>query len=40
MSVPEIDIGVGIPPRTALVIRGDGSTEIVGEGSVTVFRKG
>ena len=40
MSVPEIDIGVGIPPRTALVIRGDGSTEIIGGGSVTVFRKG
>jgi cyanophycinase-like exopeptidase len=40
MSVPEIDIGIGIPPRTALVIRGDGSTEIVGQGSVTVFRKG
>ena len=40
MSVPEIDVGVGIPPQTALVIRGDGSTEIVGSGSVTVFRKG
>jgi cyanophycinase-like exopeptidase len=40
MSVPEIDIGIGIPPRTALVIRGDGSTEIVGDAAVTVFRKG
>jgi cyanophycinase-like exopeptidase len=40
MSIPEVEIGIGIPPRTALVIRGDGSTEIVGEGSVTLFRKG
>jgi len=40
MSVPEIEVGIGIPPRTALVVRGDGSTEIVGGGSVTVFRKG
>jgi cyanophycinase-like exopeptidase len=40
MSVPEIDIGIGIPPRTALVVRGDGSTEIVGDAAITVFRKG
>ena len=39
MSIPEVTIGIGIPARTALAIRGDGSTEIVGEGTVAVVRK-
>ena len=39
MSIPEVEIGVGIPPRTALAIHGDGSTELVGEGGVAVVRR-
>ena len=39
MSLPDIDIGIGIPPRVALTIRGDGSTEIAGDGRIAVFRK-
>lgn len=39
MSVPETKLGLGIPPKCALVIRGDGSTEIAGSGTVTAFRK-
>ena len=39
MSLPETRLGIGIPPKTALVVRGDGSTEIVGGGSGAVFRK-
>lgn len=40
MSMPEIVRGVGIPAKTGLAIRGDGSTELLGEGSVSIFRKG
>jgi cyanophycinase-like exopeptidase len=39
MSVPEVRLGLGIPAGTALVIRADGSTEILGGGSIAVFRK-
>jgi cyanophycinase-like exopeptidase len=39
MSVPETLLGLGIPVRTALAIRDDGETEIVGAGSVATFRK-
>ena len=39
MSIPEVTLGIGIPPRTALAIHGDGSTEIVGDGSVAVVRR-
>ena len=39
MSLPDVDIGIGIPPRVALAISADGSTEIVGEGRIAVFRK-
>jgi len=39
MSVPDTLLGLGIPARTALAIRGDGSTEIVGGGNVAAFRK-
>ncbi|GAC1431482.1 MAG: hypothetical protein NVSMB68_03850 [Thermoanaerobaculia bacterium] len=34
-----IETGVGIPPGTALAVRGDGSTEIIGDGRIAVFRK-
>jgi cyanophycinase-like exopeptidase len=39
MSVPGTQLGLGIPPRCALLIRGDGSTEIAGQGTVAAFRK-
>lgn len=40
MSYPDVRIGIGIPPRTALAVHADGSTEIVGDESIVVFRKG
>jgi len=39
MSIPGTRLGIGIPPKTAVAIRGDGSTEIIGSGEVAVFRK-
>lgn len=39
MSVPGTQLGLGIPPRTALAIHADGSTEIVGRGPIAAFRK-
>jgi cyanophycinase-like exopeptidase len=39
MSLDEVRLGVGIPAGTALVIRGDGTTEIAGSGRVAAFRK-
>jgi cyanophycinase-like exopeptidase len=39
MSLPDVKIGIGIPPRTAVVIAHDGTTEILGDGRVAVFRK-
>src|SRR5260221_2153422 len=39
MSLPETRLGIGIPPKTALVVRAGGETEIAGEGKVAVFRK-
>ena len=39
MSLPDVQIGVGIPPSTAVAVRGDGSTAIVGNGQIAVFRK-
>jgi cyanophycinase-like exopeptidase len=40
MSTPGTDTGVGIPPATAVAVRADGSTEVIGEGEIAVFRKG
>jgi cyanophycinase-like exopeptidase len=40
MSIPDTRLGIGIPPKTAVAIHGDGSTEIIGSGQVAVFRKG
>jgi cyanophycinase-like exopeptidase len=40
MSVPETRTGIGIPPRTALAIRGNGDAEVIGEGQIALFRKG
>ena len=39
MSVPGTQLGLGIPPRTAVVVHADGSTEVVGSGSIAAFRK-
>jgi cyanophycinase-like exopeptidase len=39
MSHPEAALGLGIPAKTALVISGDGTTEIMGDGQVAAFRK-
>lgn len=40
MSVPEVTLGIGIPPRTALAIHAGGSTSLLGSGPVAAFRKG
>ncbi len=39
MSLPDVQLGVGIPPRTAAAIHADGSTTVVGSGNIAVFRK-
>ena len=39
MSLPDVQLGLGIPAKTALVIGRDGKAEIVGEGQVAAFRK-
>jgi cyanophycinase-like exopeptidase len=39
MSVPDVELGLGLPTRTGLWIAADGSTEIVGEGQIAAFRK-
>ncbi len=39
MSLPDVNLGLGIPARTALVIASDGTAEIVGEGQIAAFRK-
>lgn len=39
MSLPDVDLGLGIPAKTALIIDGSGATTIVGEGQVAAFRK-
>ena len=39
MSLPDVELGLGIPPKTALVIGGDGEGTIAGEGQIAAFRK-
>ena len=39
MSVPEVELGLGIPARTALFITSEGAVEIVGSGRIAAFRK-
>lgn len=39
MSLPDVQLGLGIPAKTALVVLADGATEIVGNGRVAAFRK-
>jgi len=39
MSLPDVELGLGIPPKTAVVVGADGAGEIVGEGQIAAFRK-
>lgn len=39
MSLPDVTLGLGIPPKTALVIGANGEGEIAGEGQIAAFRK-
>lgn len=39
MSLPDVELGLGIPPKCALVIDSSGSGEIAGEGQIAAFRK-
>lgn len=39
MSVPEVTLGLGIPPRTGVAIGPDGSGQVLGGGSVALVRK-
>ena len=39
MSIPGIELGLGIPPRTALAIGADGASEIIGDAQIAAFRK-
>ena len=39
MSLPGVELGLGIPPKTALVIDGRGEGSIAGEGKIAAFRK-
>lgn len=39
MSSADVDTGIGVPPRVALAVRHDGSTSILGDGRIAVFRK-
>lgn len=39
MSMPQVELGIGLPAKTALAIDRGGNTEIVGEGRIAAFRK-
>ncbi len=39
MSLPEVTVGIGIPPRNALAIHAGGATTLLGSGGIAVFRK-
>ncbi|HUR81487.1 MAG TPA: Type 1 glutamine amidotransferase-like domain-containing protein [Thermoanaerobaculia bacterium] len=39
MSLPEVQLGLGIPAKTALVIDAGGNGTIAGEGQIAAFRK-
>ncbi|HET7433648.1 MAG TPA: Type 1 glutamine amidotransferase-like domain-containing protein [Thermoanaerobaculia bacterium] len=40
MSAPDVTLGIGIPPKTALAIFADGTTQVIGDGQIAAFRKG
>ncbi|MBV8517875.1 MAG: Type 1 glutamine amidotransferase-like domain-containing protein [Acidobacteria bacterium] len=39
MSLSDVDLGLGIPAKTALVIDAEGNATIVGDGQIAAFRK-
>lgn len=39
MSLPDVDLGIGIPPKTGIAIGADGAGEIIGAGQIAAFRK-
>lgn len=39
MSLPDVELGLGIPAKTAVVIDASGAGEILGEGQIAAFRK-
>lgn len=39
MSSEDVELGVGIPAKTALIVFADGATQIIGPGQVAAFRK-
>ena len=39
MSLPDVKLGIGIPPKTAIAVHGDGTTNVLGAGNIAVFRK-
>ena len=39
MSIPDVEMGIGLPTGTALAVRAGGATEIIGSGNIAVFRK-
>jgi cyanophycinase-like exopeptidase len=39
MSLPEIRLGLGIPPKTAVFVDSEGNGEIAGDGQIAAFRK-
>jgi cyanophycinase-like exopeptidase len=39
MSLPETQLGLGIPSRTALAVHAGGDADVIGSGNVAAFRK-
>jgi cyanophycinase-like exopeptidase len=39
MSLPDVALGLGIPPKTAIFLNAEGEGEIVGDGQIALFRK-
>lgn len=39
LSLPDVTLGIGIPPRTALAIDSRGEATLLGDGTIAVFRK-
>ncbi|HEX6098111.1 MAG TPA: Type 1 glutamine amidotransferase-like domain-containing protein [Thermoanaerobaculia bacterium] len=39
MSLPDVELGLGIPPKTAIFVDSEGAGEIAGDGQIAAFRK-
>lgn len=39
MSLPDVTLGLGIPPKTAIFLNAEGAGEIMGDGQIAAFRK-